>query len=79
MRVVHPHSNKISTVSEFQCELFDQSLISTAEGIKIVAETDSFKFAVDGILAHGLLPDDDEAVLEFYSCDQLFELFVLGL
>jgi hypothetical protein len=60
VEVVHPHSNKISTVSEFQCELFDQSMISSAEGIKIVAETDSFEFAVDSILAHGLLTDDDD-------------------
>jgi hypothetical protein len=58
--VVHPHSKKVSTVSDFQCELFDQSVLSSVEGIKIVAETDSFEYAVDGILAHGLLPDDED-------------------
>ncbi len=60
VRVIHPHSSKISTVSDFQCELFDQSLISSTEGIKIVAETDSFEFAVESILAHGLLPDNED-------------------
>jgi hypothetical protein len=60
VHVEHPHSNKLSTVSEFQCELFDESLTSTIEGMKAVAETDGFEFAVDGILAHGLLTDDDD-------------------
>ncbi len=60
VHVEHPHSNKLSTVSEFQCELFDESLTSTIEGMKAVAETDGFEFAVDAILAHGLLTDDDD-------------------
>jgi hypothetical protein len=59
--VIHPHSGKVSTVSNFQCELFDQSFVSSVEGVKIVAETDSFEFAVDSILAHGLLPADEDA------------------
>ena len=61
VRVFNPHSNKFSKVSEFQCELFDRSMVASAEGLKIVAETDSFEFAVDAILAHGLLPDDEDA------------------
>jgi hypothetical protein len=59
VRLRNPHLNTLSVVSEFQCELFNESLISTVEGLKAVAETDGFEFAVDGILAHGLLTDDD--------------------
>jgi hypothetical protein len=58
--VQHPHSNKISNVSDFQCELFDSSMASSAEGLRQVAETDGFEFAVDSILSHGLLTDDDD-------------------
>jgi hypothetical protein len=58
--VENPHSHKTFTVSEFRCELFDMSLTSAAEGLKAVAETDGFEFAVDGILAYGLLSDDDD-------------------
>jgi hypothetical protein len=60
VHVEHPHSNKMSVVSDFQCELFDNSIASTVEGLKAVAETDGFEFAVDGILAHGLLTGDDD-------------------
>jgi hypothetical protein len=60
VHVEHPHSKKLSAVSEFQCELFDNSMASTVEGLKAVAEADGFEFAVDGILAHGLLTGDDD-------------------
>lgn len=58
--VHHPHSNKISNVSDFQCEIFDSSMASSAEGLRQVAETDGFEFAVDAILSHGLLTGDDD-------------------
>ncbi len=58
--VHHPHSNKISTVSDFQCELFDNSMSSSVEGLRQIAETDGFEFAVDAILSHGLLTGDDD-------------------
>jgi hypothetical protein len=58
--VQHPHSNKISTVSDFQCELFDESMANSAEGLRQVAETDNFEFAVDAILAHGISTDRDD-------------------
>jgi hypothetical protein len=58
--VQHPHSNKISNVSDYQCELFDSSMASSAEGLRQVAETDGFEFAVDAILSHGLLTGDDD-------------------
>jgi hypothetical protein len=60
VRVENPHSRKQSTVSDFQCELFDNSVSASVEGLKAVAETDGFEFAVDGILAHGLLTGDDD-------------------
>ena len=58
--VENPHSKKRAVVSDFQCELFDQSLSSSIEGLKAIAETDGFEFAVDGIVAHGLLTGDDD-------------------
>jgi hypothetical protein len=58
--VHHPHSNKISNVSDFQCEIFDSCMASSAEGLRQVAETDGFEFAVDAILSHGLLTGDDD-------------------
>jgi hypothetical protein len=60
VRVENPHSKKQAIVSDFQCELFDTSLTSSIEGLKRVAETDGFEFAVDGILAHGLQTGDDD-------------------
>jgi hypothetical protein len=60
VRVKNPHSKELATVSDFQCELFDNSLTSSIEGLKKVAETDGFEFAVDSILAHGLQTDDDD-------------------
>jgi hypothetical protein len=60
VRVENPHSKKQAVVSDFQCELFDTSLTSSIEGLKQVAETDGFEFAVDGILAHGLQTGDDD-------------------
>ena len=56
-----PASSKQSKVFSHQCELFDVTLASDVEGQTIVAETDSFEFAVDGILAHGIDVDDDDA------------------
>ena len=56
-----PASAKQSKVFSHQCELFDVTLASDVEGQTIVAETDSFEFAVDGILAHGIDVDDDGA------------------
>lgn len=58
--VENPHSKKQALVSDFQCELFDTSLTSSIEGLKQIAETDGFEFAVDGILAHGLQTGDDD-------------------
>ena len=60
VRVENPHSKKVATVSDFQCELFDTSLTSSIEGLKRVAETDGFEFAVDAILAHGLTTGVDD-------------------
>ncbi len=60
VRVENPHSKKQAIVSDFQCELFDTSLTSSVEGLKRVAETDGFEFAVDRILAHGLQTGDDD-------------------
>jgi hypothetical protein len=55
-----PHSSTISRAFSHQCELFDASFIDTVEGQKIVAETDDFEYAVDGILAHGIDVDNEE-------------------
>jgi hypothetical protein len=60
VRVENPHSKKQATVSDFQCELFDDSLTSSIEGLKKVAETDGFEFAVDSIMAHGLQTGNDD-------------------
>jgi hypothetical protein len=45
------HSSKLSKVFTHQCELFDSALVDSVEGQVLVAETDQFEFAVDGILA----------------------------
>ena len=58
--VQNPHNMKRSVVSDWQCELFDESLSASIEGIKSIAETDGFEYAVEAILAHGLLTDDDD-------------------
>ena len=59
LTLVDPHSLKRSKANEYQCELFDTSVVDSVEGQKIVAETDAFEFAVEAILAHGIGGDDD--------------------
>ena len=48
-----PVKHKRMRILTKQCELWDDSIAAGVEGIKVVAETDDFEFAIDAILGHG--------------------------
>jgi len=68
MFVTDPATHKRARVLTRQCEPWNSSLLEGIEGAKIVAETDGFEFAVDGIIGHGFNNTADaQAVVQLPS------------
>jgi hypothetical protein len=53
--VVDTLKNRLRKFLRRNLELFDRSLLSDVEGLKVVAETDNFEFPVEAIIGHALI------------------------
>ena len=50
-KVIESHINNV--------ELWDHKFVNSAEGLTKIAETDNWKYPIDGILGIALAPEDD--------------------
>jgi hypothetical protein len=48
---------KVRTFLKRNCELFDTSLGSEVDGLKVVAESDKFEYPIDSIIGHAIIGD----------------------